>query len=139
MSPTFKTGKYVLVNQITYRLEQPERGDVIVFRYPNDPSKYFIKRIHGLPGEVVSNGVTSITNPEHSATIALQEPYLVTDRTNDHLAITLSSDEYFVMGDNRGASSDSRVWGPLLARTSLGERSYDFSHQTHSAFSPGHP
>ncbi|MBP9759802.1 MAG: signal peptidase I [Candidatus Pacebacteria bacterium] len=122
MSPTFKTGEYLIVDQITYRLEQPERGDVIVFRYPNDPSKYFIKRIIGLPGEVVelANGVTSITNPEHSATIALQEPYLVTDRTNDHLAITLSSDEYFVMGDNRGASSDSRVWGPVPRKDIIG-------------------
>lgn len=115
MSPTFETGQYLIVDQLTYRFEQPKRGDVVIFRYPNDPSKYFIKRIIGLPGEVVqlANGKTTILDPLTNTTTMLDEPYLKRDRTDDHLSAPLASDEYFVMGDNRGASSDSRLWGPL--------------------------
>lgn len=115
MSPTFETGQYLIIDQLSYRFEQPQRGDVVIFRFPNDPSKYFIKRIIGLPGEVVSlrAGHTSITDPRTNETVELPETYLVRDPTDDLLTITLSSDEYFVMGDNRGASSDSRVWGPV--------------------------
>lgn len=115
MSPTFHTGEYIIVDQVTYRFEEPHRGDVVIFRFPNDPSKYFIKRIIGLPGEVVklANGITTIVDPETHSETVLDEEYLITDKTDDHLSITLSSSEYFVMGDNRSASSDSRVWGPV--------------------------
>ncbi len=115
MEPTFATGEYLIVDQITYRLEEPKRGDIVIFRYPNDPSKFFIKRIIGLPGEVVqlANGTTTIIDPATQEETTLDEEYLVKDKTDDHLTITLSSDEYFVMGDNRSASSDSRKWGPV--------------------------
>jgi len=115
MDPTFKTGQYLIVDQITYRLEDPKRGDIVIFRYPNDPSEFFIKRIIGLPGEIVqlANGVTTIIDPNTKEETTLNEEYLVKDKTDDHLTITLSSDEYFVMGDNRSASSDSRKWGPV--------------------------
>jgi len=115
MSPTFETGEYLIVDQVSYRLDPPQRGDVIIFRFPNDPSKYFIKRIIGLPGEVVDlkNGCTAIINPATGDRTSLNEEYLVKDKTDDQLTITLSSDEYFVMGDNRSASSDSRMWGPV--------------------------
>jgi len=115
MAPTFETGQYLIVDQITYRFDTPQRGDIVVFRFPNDPSKFFIKRIIGLPGEVVqlANGTTTIINPSTGEKTVLNEPYVKTDLTDDHLAITLSPDEYFVMGDNRSASSDSRVWGPV--------------------------
>lgn len=122
MSPTFETGEYLIIDQLSYRFEQPHRGDVIIFRYPNDPSKYFIKRIIGLPGEIVTlnHGVTSVTDPATDTTEVLDESYLVRDRTDDVLSITLSSEEYFVMGDNRGASSDSRVWGPVPEKNIVG-------------------
>lgn len=122
MSPTFETGEYLVIDQLTYRFEPPKRGDVIVFRFPNDPSKFFIKRIIGLPGEVVelANGYTTIKNPATGTTTRLNEPYLITDRTDDHLTTTLSSDDYFVMGDNRSASSDSRVWGPVPKKDIVG-------------------
>jgi signal peptidase I len=122
MSPTFETGQYLIVDQVTYRFHEPQRGDVVIFRYPNDPSKYFIKRLIGLPGEVVelANGGTTVTNPTSGESHTLEEPYIKTDRTDDHLTITLSSDEYFVMGDNRGASSDSRVWGPVPKKNIVG-------------------
>jgi signal peptidase I len=114
MSPTFETGEYLIVDQISYRFDEPKRGDVVIFRFPNDPSKFFIKRVIGLPGEVVqlANGVTTIIEPD-STEIVLDEEYLITDKTDDHVSITLSKDEYFVMGDNRSASSDSRMWGPV--------------------------
>ena len=122
MSPTFETGEYIIVDQVTYRLHEPKRGDVVIFRFPNDPSKFFIKRIIGLPGEVVmlANGVTTIVDPETNSETVLDEEYLITDKTDDHLSITLSSTEYFVMGDNRSASSDSRVWGPVPSDNIVG-------------------
>lgn len=122
MSPTFHSGEYLIVDQITYRLEEPQRGDVVVFRFPNDPSKFFIKRIIGLPGEVVklANGVTTIVDLTTNTETVLDEEYLITDKTDDHLSITLSPSEYFVMGDNRSASSDSRVWGPVPAENLVG-------------------
>lgn len=123
MSPTFSTGEYLIVDQLSYHLDTPHRGDVVIFRYPSDPSKYFIKRIIGLPGEIVTlaNGETTITNPNTNEEMILDEKYLITDKTDDHLSITLSSTEYFVMGDNRSASSDSRVWGPVPRKNIVGK------------------
>lgn len=123
MSPTFETGQYLIVDQLSYHFDTPQRGDVVIFKYPNDPSKFFIKRVIGLPGEIVTlaNGVTTITNPETNTEMVLDEEYLITDKTDDHLSITLSSTEYFVMGDNRGASSDSRVWGPVPSNNIVGK------------------
>ncbi len=114
MDPTFLNGEYLIVDEISYRFENPQRGDVIVFRFPQDTSKFFIKRIIGLPGEtVVLDGTTArIENDAHPEGFALDEAYLVNNSRNS-LRITLADDEYFVMGDNRPASSDSRIWGPL--------------------------
>ncbi len=122
MAPTFHTGEYIIVDQATYHLEKPKRGDVVVFRFPGDPSKFFIKRIIGLPGEIVqlANGETTIINPKTNKETTLDEKYLVTDKTDDHLSISLSSTEYFVMGDNRSASSDSRKWGPVPRKNIVG-------------------
>lgn len=123
MSPTFETGQYLIIDQVSYRFDEPTRGDVVIFKYPNDPSKFFIKRVIGLPGEVVSlkNGVVTITDPETEASFVLDEPYLVAPTTDDFLTITLSTSEFFVMGDNRPASSDSRVWGPVPRKNIVGK------------------
>ena len=122
MVPTFHTGEYIIVDQATYHIEEPKRGDVVVFRFPGDPSKFFIKRIIGLPGEIVqlANGETTIIDQKTNKEIKLDEKYLVTDKTDDHLSINLSSNEYFVMGDNRSASSDSRMWGPVPRKNIIG-------------------
>ncbi len=114
MEPTLDTGHYLIIDQISYRFENPARGDVIVFRYPNDPSKFFIKRIIGLPGETVNivNGAVSIVNTESPGGILLSEPYVAFPKY-DTLSATLGDNEYFVLGDNRKDSSDSRVWGTL--------------------------
>ncbi|MFC1720817.1 signal peptidase I [Patescibacteria group bacterium] len=122
MDPTFGNGHYLIIDQISYRFEEPERGDVIVFKYPNDTSKFFIKRIIGLPGETVDlqNGSTVIKNEILPGGFTLDEPY-VKFKKNDTISITLADDEYFVMGDNRKASSDSRIWGPLKTEFIKGE------------------
>ncbi len=117
MDPTFATGQFLIVDRLTYRLNEPNRGDVIVFQYPNDPSKYYIKRIVGLPEESINikDGVVTITNKNSSSTpTILREPYVKDiHRSYDNINIDLNQTEYFVMGDNRLESSDSRVWGPL--------------------------
>lgn len=82
MVPTFHDGDYLIINEIGYRFSEPERGDVIVFRYPKNPSQFYIKRIAYLPGEDIND-------------------------------VTLQKDEYYVLGDNKAASSDSRYWGPV--------------------------
>jgi len=114
MDPTFETGHYLIVDQISYRFGEPKRGEVIVFRYPKDPSKFFIKRVIGLPNETVKieDGAVFIKNEKSEDYIKLEEQYLKYLK-HDNLIITLGNDEYFVMGDNREASSDSRIWGPL--------------------------
>ncbi|HVT75183.1 MAG TPA: signal peptidase I [Candidatus Paceibacterota bacterium] len=114
MDTTFANGEYLIVDEISYKMHAPERGDVLIFKYPEDPSKYFIKRLIGLPGEtvVVKSDSVTIINKEHPQGIALDEPY-IHSRTFGNVTETLNADEYFVMGDNRLVSSDSRVWGPL--------------------------
>ena len=116
MEPNFSTGNYLLIDEVTYRLRVPERGEVVVFKYPNDPSVYYIKRIVGLPGEriIVKNGEIKIKNKEHPDGIKMDETYLNTNlKTLGDIDSTLDSDDYFVMGDNRSFSYDSRSWGAL--------------------------
>ena len=114
MVPTFENGNYLIVDKISYKLGNPKRDDVVVFRYPGDTTKFFIKRIIGLPNETVDikgNEVT-ITNETHPDGFKLDQPFVKNPANNDtHLE--LKSDEYFVLGDNRGASSDSRYWGAV--------------------------
>ncbi len=114
MEPTFDTGEYLIVDELTYHFGSPERGEVVVFRYPLDTSKFFIKRIIGLPGETVmlQSGAVLITKTD-GTTFALEEPYLHYEEMGSDMETTLRAGEYFVMGDNRPASSDSRIWGPL--------------------------
>ena len=113
MIPTFQNGEYLVVDEISYRLRSPARGEVIIFKYPADPSKYFIKRIIGLPDEKVSlNGENVSVTTTDSEEILLSEPYIEAP-TFGNSVTTLGPNEYFVMGDNRSASSDSRIWGGL--------------------------
>ncbi len=114
MDPTFENGEYLIVDQISYRFEKPARGSIIIFKYPKDPSKYFIKRVIGLPGEeiIIKDGKVTIINDNYPEGIPLEEPYIQYEK-KDSFTTTLENDEYFVMGDNRLGSADSRVWGPL--------------------------
>ena len=113
MFPTFETGQYLIIDQLTYRIHEPVRGDVVVFRYPQDPSKFFIKRIIALPNEKIRiEGKNVIITMTDGTEMTLDEPYIELERENQ-VEMTMGGDEYFVMGDNRLASLDSRVWGPL--------------------------
>lgn len=116
MEPNFDTGNYLLVDEITYRLRAPERGEVVVFKYPNDPSVYYIKRIIALPGDriVLNNGEIKIFNDQYPEGFKLSEYYLDKNlKTMGNLDVVLDKNDYFVMGDNRSFSYDSRSWGPL--------------------------
>jgi signal peptidase I len=123
MEPNFDTGNYLLIDELTYRLRAPERGEVVVFRYPNDPSVFYIKRIIALPGEriVLNNGDIKIFNAAHPEGFRPDESYLNSSlKTTGNMDITLDSDHYFVMGDNRPFSFDSRSWGPLPKANIIG-------------------
>jgi signal peptidase I len=116
MEPNFEDGDYLLVDEISYRFSKPARGDVIIFRYPEDRSQFFIKRIIGLPGETmeIKKNKVIIYNTESSEGFFLAESYLDSKQeTLGNLLIRLDDNEYFVLGDNRLASSDSRRWGPV--------------------------
>lgn len=114
MYPTFKDKNYLVVDKLVYDFKSPSRGDVVVFKPPFSDSTYFIKRVIGLPGETIridGNEVT-IKNKENPAGFILKEPYVSSMRDGIN-EVTLKEDEYYVLGDNRSVSSDSRVWGPL--------------------------
>lgn len=124
MFPTFEDKQYLIVDELTYRLKEPKRGSVIIFKVPNDTKKYFIKRIIGLPGETVKiNGDSvSIINKKHPEGIVLNEQY-INSAIQLSLATSttlLNNDQYFVMGDNRNQSYDSRYWGPLESKYIIG-------------------
>lgn len=114
MYPTFENGDYLVVDELSYRFGTPERGSVLVFRYPKNPSKSFIKRVIGLPGEIVSikGGKVTVMSGKYPKGLTLDEPYITLTKTDD-LTYTLGQGEYFVMGDNRAQSADSRMWGPV--------------------------
>ncbi len=122
MADTFHTGEYLIVDQLTYHLEAPARGDVVIFRYPKDPCKFFIKRVIGLPGETIEidNSTVIITNDENPDGFILDEPYIKSMRNIGHTEEVLGEREYFVMGDNRDESSDSRAWGVLQEERIVG-------------------
>lgn len=113
MYPTFHNGEYLIIDELSYNFHTPVRGDVIIFRFPEDPSKYFIKRVIGLPGETVTvlGGKVYITN-QNGVRFLLNEPYL-SQITNKATSTVVGPDEYFVMGDNRLVSYDSRYWGSV--------------------------
>lgn len=116
MEPTFENGDYLIIDEISYRTGEPERGDVIVFKYPYDTKQYYIKRIVGLPGEIVGfkDGKIIIKNKDNPDGYFIEEKYLLDEKeTFGGGEVKLGVDEYFVLGDNRGASSDSRRWGAL--------------------------
>lgn len=121
MEPSFHDHEYLIIDEISYRFEEPQRGQVVVFRYPRNPQEYFIKRIIGLPDEKIQikNGEIKIFNAEYPEGFMLDERYLLTDLATydqydqNEAPIIIGPDEYFVLGDNRNASKDSRSFGPV--------------------------
>lgn len=117
MEPNFFDKEYLIIDELSYRLRPPQRGEVIVFKYPENPKEYFLKRIIGLPGEgvKVSEGQVTIYNKEHPEGIILNEPYLPKDllTVGNGVRLNLSENQYFVLGDNRPNSYDSRRFGAI--------------------------
>lgn len=114
MEPNFTDKEYIIIDKLSYRYREPKRGEVIVLHPPVAETQNYIKRVVGLPGENVrvQEGIVYINGTP------LDEPYLDSNikrdsRFDTNTNLTLGSDEYFVMGDNRNHSSDSREWGKL--------------------------
>lgn len=123
MEPNFHGGDYILINELSYRFREPERGEVVVFRYPGDEKTFFIKRVIGLPGErvVVTDGELYVYKEGSGKGTLIKEEYLPRDlRTVGEKDLVLGNGEYFVMGDNRDASFDSRQWGALKRDEMIG-------------------
>ena len=117
MQPTLYAGNFVLVNKVAYKLGSPERGEVVVFRYPPDPEQVpYIKRIIGLPGDKVSIYDEKVYVNDQ----LLVEPYIASS-TRQGGEWTVPSDSLFVMGDNRNNSSDSRSWGMVPMENVIGK------------------
>ena len=122
MQPNFDSSQYLIVDQLSCQFGTPERGEVIIFKYPKDPSTFFIKRVIGLPNETVimDSGNLIIKNTDFPDGFAIEEPY-IKEATEDTFITKLADDEYFVLGDNRKHSSDSRIWGPLNDKFVVGK------------------
>ncbi|MCC7500216.1 signal peptidase I [Candidatus Nomurabacteria bacterium] len=120
MDPTFENGQYLIIDEISYRFSEPKRGEVIIFRPPRAPQEFYIKRIIGLPGETVSIEDGRIYVTTNGQKHVLDEPYISRNGNGADATYELEANEYFVMGDNRPESSDSRVWGPLPSDNIVG-------------------
>ena len=141
MEPNFFDHEYLIIDEISYRFTNPERGQVIVFRYPRNPQEYFIKRVIGLPGEevMIKDGVVQVFNQENPEGLLLNESYLSDDAMTfssgsaSDERVPIGSNEYYVLGDNRSASKDSREFGPVDKSFITGKvwlRGWPFSRAT---------
>ena len=135
MDPNFEDWNYLIIDRISYDIGDPKRGDVIVFDLPQEGGRSLIKRVIGLPGEtvVLKGQSVTIVNEKYPEGLTLEEPYL--DPKNlegiNDMRVTLGADEYFVLGDNRRVSADSRLWGTLEREHIVGRaliRLYPLDH-----------
>lgn len=139
MFSTFNDGEYLIVDEISYITGNPHRGDVIIFHYPLDPKRFFIKRIIGMPNEEISinNGKVTIINKDNPNGFTLDEPYI--DEPFDTTGTYKTGDnEYFVMGDNRNRSSDSRFWGDVPGKLIVGRAYLRLLPFKNISFLPGY-
>ncbi len=124
MEPNFYDKEYLIINEISYYFSPPKRGEVVVFKYPNKTKEYFIKRVIGLPGEKieVKDGKVIIYNSSNSEGMILDEDYLSPwQQTNTPQIVQLDDDEYFLLGDNRLSSLDSRAFGAVEREYLIGK------------------
>ena len=136
MEPNFFDHEYLIINEIGYRIDNPQRGDIIVFKYPKDQSQYFIKRIVGLPGEKIEikDGHVYIYKGDEKKYLLDETAYLSADaKTLGEHSWQLADNEYYVLGDNREYSLDSRVFGPVAKNLIVGKawfRGWPFNRLT---------
>jgi signal peptidase I len=116
MEPSLEDGQFVVVYRLAYRWKEPSRGDIVVFHFPLDPSRRFIKRVIGLPGDVVTIRDNQISVNGN----VLEEPYTDTPPSY-HGEWRIGPSDVFVLGDNRNNSSDSHRWGPLPLEEVIGK------------------
>lgn len=134
MEPNFYDHEYLIIDEISYRFNQPQRGDIVVFKYPKDPKQFFIKRVVGLPGERVKIEDNKI----YIDGTILNEAYLDSGAETvlalrGYGDVVLGSDEYFLLGDNRSQSLDSRSFGPVKREYIIGRtwlRGWPFNRVT---------
>lgn len=122
MEPNFENGDYLIIDELSFRFRDAQRGEVVVFKYPQNPSQRYIKRIIGLPGEIIEikDGEIIVFSQEGSQVLN-ESGYLSSNAfTSGDVRIVLDGNEYFVLGDNRISSSDSRRWGPLSRENIIG-------------------
>ena len=123
MAPTFSPNEYLVIDKLSYHFQKPLAGDVLIFEYPLDPSLYFIKRVIGVPGDTidVAHGSASVKKIYQIGGAATSSKVHIARNNSDQpYEVTLASDEYFMVGDNGDASSDSRTWGPLQSKFIIG-------------------
>ena len=123
MEPNFYDHEYLIIDEISYRFNEPKRGDIVVFKYPRDTSQYFIKRVIGLPNEKIEilDGKIIVYNKENPSGVVINEIYLEEGlKTPGNQTVTLGLNEYFVLGDNRFSSYDSRSFGPIYRKLIVG-------------------
>jgi signal peptidase I len=117
MEPNFHDDEYLIIDELSYRFHAIERGDIVVFRYPKEPTQFFIKRVIGLPGEKVEvkDGYVFIYDKNNDKKSLLDENQYLGDeaKTSGDRMWVLGDEEYYVMGDNRDHSLDSRIFGPV--------------------------
>ena len=138
MSPTFETGHYLIIDKLSHKINTVDRGTVVVFKYPNDPSKFYIKRVIATPGETIRIQNRKVFIQQNGSTefVQLDEPYIKNNNQRD-TEITVPAGNYYVMGDNRGNSSDSRAWGTLDAALIKGEPLLQLYPVNEIAIKPG--
>ena len=144
MLPTFHNKEFLLVDKFSYLIGEPDRGDILIFKLYEGGSnqyvgKHLIKRVIGLPGErvVVRDGTTTIYNDTYPEGFTLDESFILYKDKEKNVDITLDENHYFVMGDNRAQSYDSRDWGPLNKENIKGQvllRIYPFGT---ASYEPG--
>jgi len=121
MEPNFYNDEYLIIDEISYRFKEIERGQIVVFQPPNNGTQFYIKRVIGLPGEEVQieDGVITIFNAEHPDGVVVDEPYIDV-YTQGRTRVKLGDDQYYVFGDNRNHSLDSRSFGPITKEAIVG-------------------
>lgn len=125
MEPTFYDHEYLIVNELIYRMDEPKRGDVVVFKYPRNPEQYFIKRVIALPGESIKieNGIVYIQKIDSEDWLLLDESQYLNEsvKTYPNFELEVLENEYFLMGDNRSSSLDSRIFGAVEKNFIIGK------------------